>query len=304
MNQPRLGSTSRFRLSLRRNRDGVIGYSILFPVLLGFAIFSVFPALFVVYLSFAEWNGLEGGPIWVGLKNYVTFFNQGDYLASLARAGVYGLICLFFTTVLGFLIAVLLNQKVIGSSAIRTIWYLPALVPFAVISQMAVAVLNPVDGLLKQMMVRFGMEPIVFQTSALWMSFWIILLTVWKGVGGTVVIYLAGLQGIDTTLYEAARVDGASKAKTLWHVTIPSLRPITMFVLVTGIIGSFQIFEPVQLISRGGPNGETNIILYRIYQDAFQGFSFGMASASSVMVLLATLVFTIMQYRNSKRGIV
>ncbi|MFC5402143.1 carbohydrate ABC transporter permease [Cohnella soli] len=303
MSQPRKLSSSRLRVLLRRNQDGIIGYAILSPVLLGFAIFSIFPALFVIYLSFMEWNGVEDLPVWAGLKNYSAFFTQGDYVASLLRAGAYGLICLFFSTVFGFLIAVLLNLKVIGSAAIRTIWYLPALVPFAVVSQMAVAVLNPVDGLLKQMMTRFGLEPIIFQKSALWMSFWIILLTVWKGVGGTVVIYLAGLQGIDTTLYEAARVDGASKPKMLWHVTIPSLRPITMFVLITGIIGSFQIFEPVQLISRGGPNGETNIILYRIYQDAFQGFSFGMASASSVMVLLATLTFSIIQYRNSQRSI-
>lgn len=303
MSQPSNPSSARSRTLLRRNREGMIGYAILTPVLLGFAIFAIFPALFVIYLSFMEWNGVQGGPVWVGLKNFDAFFTQGDYVASLLRAGAYGLVCLFFSTVFGFLVAVLLNLKVIGGSAIRTIWYLPVLVPFAVVSQMAVALLNPVDGLLKQLMERFGMEPIIFQKSALWMSFWIIVLTVWKGVGGTVVIYLAGLQGIDTTLYEAARVDGAGRLRLLWHVTVPSLRPITMFVLITGIIGSFQIFEPVQLISHGGPNGETNIILYRIYQDAFQGFSFGMASASSVMVLLATSAFSIVQYRISRRSI-
>ncbi|MFC3803249.1 carbohydrate ABC transporter permease [Cohnella sp. GCM10012308] len=295
-------SPSRFQKVFRRYQEEITGYSLLFPVLLGFGIFSIFPAFFVIYLSFTEWTGLEGLPAWVGIKNFEIFFTQGDYVASLLRAGAFGFICLFFSMMFGFLIALLLNQKVIGSTLIRTVWYLPVLVSFAVVSQMLVAVLNPVDGLLRHMMLQFGMEPIIFQKSALWMSFWIILVTVWKGVGGTVIIYLAGLQGIDTTLYEAARVDGANKLKMLWHVTIPSLRPITMFVIITGIIGSFQIFEPIQLISRGGPNGETTIILFRIYQDAFQSFNFGMASASSVMVLAVTFMFSILQYRYSQRS--
>jgi ABC-type sugar transport system permease subunit len=156
--------------------------------------------------------------------------------------------------------------------------------------------------LVKRMMVSFGMEPIIFQQSAIWMSFWLILITVWKGVGGTVIIYLAGLQGIDPTLYEAARVDGASKFRLVWHITLPSIRPITMYITIVGIIASFQIFEPVNLITHGGPTGQTNIILYRIYQDAFQNFSMGMASASSVMVLVVSMLFTIFQYRISQRS--
>jgi len=298
-NQP---SPSRWRKLLLRHREGIIGYSILTPMMLYFAIFAIFPAFFVIYLSFTEWTGIMGLPNWVGLKNFQAFFTQGDYVETLIRAGVYGLIILFFSVIVGFLIALLLNQKLLGTGAIRTIWYLPVLVSFAVVAQMVNTILNPVDGIVKQMMIRIGIEPIIFQESALWMSFWLIIITVWKGVGGTVIIYLAGLQGIDTTLYEAARVDGANKLKQLWYVTVPSLRPITMFILITGIIASFQIFEPVQLISHGGPHGETNIILYRIYQDAFQSFNFGMASASSVVVLMVTLLLSILQYRISQRS--
>lgn len=295
--------SSRMQKWIHRHREGIVGYSILSPMLLYFAIFAIFPALFVIYLSFTEWTGINGLPAWVGLKNFRAFFTQGDYVETLVRAGVYGIIILFFSLIIGLLIALLLNQARFGSGAIRTIWYLPVLVSFAVVAQMVTTLLNPVDGLAKQMMIRFGMEPIVFQESALWMSFWLIVITVWKGVGGTVIIYLAGLQGIDTTLYEAAKVDGANRLNMFWHVTIPSLRPITMFLLITGIIGSFQIFEPVQLITYGGPHGETNIILFRIYQDAFQSFNFGMASASSVVVLVVTLILSVAQYRVSQRKV-
>jgi len=300
---PPAAQSSRLQKWIRRHKEGIVGYSILSPLLLHFSIFAVFPAIFVIYLSLTEWTGVSGLPEWVGLKNFRTFFTQGDYLETLLRAGIYGIIILFCSLIIGLLIALLLNQKVLGSGAIRTIWYLPVLVPFAVVAQMINTLLSPVDGVAKQMMIRFGMEPIVFQESVLWMSFWLITITVWKGVGGTVIIYLAGLQGIDTTLYEAGKVDGASRVKIFWYITIPSLRPITMFLLITGIIGSFQIFEPVQLITHGGPHGDTNIILFRIYQDAFQSFNFGMASASSVVVLIVTLILSIMQYRISQRKI-
>lgn len=287
----------------RRNREGIVGYSLLFPMLVYFAIFSFFPVIFVIILSFTEWNGVTGFPKWIGFANFHRFFTADDYLETLIRAGFYGLTILFFCIIIGFLIANLLNQRIKGVGLIRTIWYLPVLVSFAVVSQMAATVLNPVSGVLKSMMVAIGMEPIIFQQSAIWMSFWLIIITVWKGVGGTVLIYIAGLQGIDPSLYEAARVDGANKFRLLWHITIPSLRPISMYIIITGIIGSFQIFEPVQLITDGGPLGQTNIILFRIFQDAFENFAMGMASASSVMVLLVSLVFTIFQYRISQRSI-
>jgi multiple sugar transport system permease protein len=287
---------------LIRNREGIVGYSLLSPMIVYFIIFSLFPIFFVIYLAFTEWNGITGFPKWIGWQNFHKFFTADDYFITLVRAGFYGFCILFFNIIIGFFMALLLNQKIFAVGVIRTIWYLPALVSFAVVSQMAVAILNPVDGLVKRMMVSFGMEPIIFQQSAIWMSFWLILITVWKGVGGTVIIYLAGLQGIDPTLYEAARVDGASKFRLVWHITLPSIRPITMYITIVGIIASFQIFEPVNLITHGGPTGQTNIILYRIYQDAFQNFSMGMASASSVMVLVVSMLFTIFQYRISQRS--
>lgn len=284
-----------------RHKDEVVAYSILIPMLLYFMVFSVFPILFVIFLSFTEWNGIMGWPVFVGLRNFATFFTNTDYIVTLARAGVYGFFILFFNVIIGFFIALLLNQKIRGVGLIRTIWYLPVLVPFAVVSQMMSAVLNPVDGIVMNIMRKFMEEPVVFQKSTVWMSFWIIVISVWKGVGGTVIIYLAGLQGIDVSLYEAAKVDGANKARLMWHITLPSIRPITMFVIITGIIGSFLIFEPVQLITQGGPHGTTNTILVRIYEDAFKNFSMGMASASSVVVLVITLALSINQFRISQR---
>lgn len=290
-----------FKRFYNRNREGIIGYSILAPMLLYFILFGVGPFLFVFILSFTEWNGITGLPVWKGIGNFVTFFTKGDYVETLLRAGAYGFIILFCSMFIGFLTALLLNRSFPGKGIIRTIWYLPVLVSFAVISQLVNQLLNPVDGFVRNFMIWIGIEPIVFQESAMWMSFWLIVITIWKGIGTTVIIYLAGLQGVDTTLYEAAKVDGANSWKILTKVTIPQLRPITTFIFITGIIGSFQIFEPVQLITKGGPRGETNIILYRIYQDAFHSFNMGLASASSVVVLVITLILSVWQYRVSTR---
>ncbi|REE82638.1 multiple sugar transport system permease protein [Paenibacillus taihuensis] len=285
-----------------RHRDGFVGYSLLAPMFVFFAVFSLFPLLFVIYLSFTEWNGVLGWPKWIGLDNFHRFFTTGDYMLTLLHAGMYGLLILAGCMFIGFFVAILLNQKVSGVGIYRTLWYLPVLVSFAVVAQIANALLDPVTGLVRKVMERFGMEPIIFQQSVFWMTFWLIIISIWKGIGGTVIIYLAGLQGIDTTLYEAAKVDGATRFKILLYVTLPSLRPITMYIAIMGIIGSFQIFEPVQLLTRGGPQGHTNIILHRIYQDAFQSFNMGMASASSVMVLIFTFVLTMIQYRISQRN--
>lgn len=294
----------RFLRFYRRHRDGVVAYSLLAPVLIYFAIFSVFPVLFVIYLSFTEWNGLMGFPQWIGLRNFRAFFTDLDYVMTLVRAGIYGFIILFLNMIIGFLTALLLNMKIKGSSVIRTIWYLPVIVPFSVVAQMASIILNPVDGVIKNIMLLFTDKPVVFQQSAYWMSFWIIVISVWKGVGHTVIIYLAGLQNIDMSLYEAAQVDGASGFRIFKNITLPCLRPITMFVLITGTINSFLIFEPVQLITQGGPHGATNTILFRIFQDAFKNFDMGMAGASSVVVLIITLILSINQYRVSQRSIV
>lgn len=222
----------RWKKFKRRHRDGVAAYAILTPMLIYFLVFSILPVIFVIYLSFTEWNGMAGWPAFIGLSNYKTFFTNIDYIITLVRAGVYGFFILFFNVVIGFFIALLLNQKVRGVGLIRTIWYLPVLVPFAVVSQMMSAILNPVDGIVMTIMKKYMEKPIVFQESTFWMSFWIILICVWKGVGGTVIIYLAGLQSVDISLYEAARVDGANRLGLMWHVTLPSIRPITMFVLI------------------------------------------------------------------------
>lgn len=294
----------RFVRFYHRNRDGVVAYSLLTPVLIYFAIFSVFPVLFVIYLSFTEWNGIMGFPQWIGIRNFRTFFTKSDYVMTLVRAGIYGFIILFLNMIIGFLTALLLNMKIKGASVIRTIWYLPVIVPFSVVAQMVSIILNPVDGVVKNIMLLFTDKPVIFQQSAYWMSFWIIIICVWKGVGHTVIIYLAGLQNIDTSLYEAAQVDGANSFRIFRNVTLPCLRPITMFVLITGTINSFLIFEPVQLITQGGPHGETNTILFRIFQDAFKNFDMGMAGASSVIVLVITLILSINQYRISQRSIV
>lgn len=290
---PPVGQQGRFWT--RARREGLTGWLLVGPVMVYYAVMGLIPMGAVVVLSFVRWTGFSGSPEWVWLHNYQLLWDFPLYRDVFVHTLYIGGSILLASLAISFFIALLLNAKIRGRGIYRTIWYLPAVVSFAITSQMWNAFLDPTNGLFNTILRWAGQPAINWQLSAFWMTFWIIVLSTWKGVGGTMIIFLAGLQGIDPTLYEAGKIDGANRLALLRYVTLPSLRPVTVFAVISGMLGAIQIFEPVQLLTRGGPFDSTTVVVYSIYKNAFLNSSFGLASAMSVVFALLCLAFTVFQ---------
>ena len=286
----------------RRNRDNIEAWSVIGPVLLYMLIFSIAPVIFVCYLSFTEWNGFTGLPEWVGVKNYVKMATP-TYLNNIWQTFYIGIIIVALTIILPFFGALLLNLPIKGRDFYRTIWYIPVLTSSAVISQIVLRIIDPMTGPLNAALQAIGFERIEWQLSTFWMVTFIIVFQIWKSLGSGILLYLAGLQSIDNSIYEAAIVDGASAVRRLFRITIPLMRPIFSFVIVTSLIAIFQLFDPIYLISKGEPNGTTSVLVYRLYKDAFTDFQLGMASTISILILFISLIGTLVTMKiSNKKG--
>lgn len=284
-----------------RRRQTIEAWLILTPILLYYSIFFLFPVITNFYVSFTRWNGIQGAPQWVGLANYVQYLKP-PYPLIVFNTLLFAVIILLVQTGMAFLIAILLNQKVKGRGLFRALFYIPTLTSAAVTAQVAFAFISPFDGILNEILKLLGHNIVVWTIDPFWMRTFIIIYSIWRGVGGPVVLFLAALQGIHREIYEAAMVDGATGRDMLRYITLPLLRPMIIFVLVTGMIGSFQIFESVLLMSKGGPANKTNVMLLQIYNDAFVNTNMGLASAGSIIMAIILSGFSITNMRIMNRG--
>ncbi len=279
-----------------RNRQTIEAWVILAPILLYYFLFAVLPVVANFAVSFMEWNGFNEAQ-WVGLDNYVRFFATPRYMEVLFNTLFFALVILTISMVLGFLIALALNEEVRGLALYRTMWYIPSLTSAAVMAQIATIFIAPGSGVISGILRSLGQPELIWQIDPTFARAFIIVFSVWRGVGLSMLLYLAGLQGISMDVIDAARVDGASGLKMIRHITIPLLRPTTVFVVVTGLISAFQIFEPVLLITGGQPRNSTNVMMLQIYNDAFKNQNFGMAAASATIMLLVLLWASVINMR-------
>jgi ABC-type sugar transport system permease subunit len=297
-----LSRTERYKRWRYRHRHPVEAWTILTPVLIYYSVFFLVPVFASGYLSFNKWSGLSGAPEYVGLANYQRFLSNSTYQTILGNTLLFAVAILLIQTGLAIVVALMLNAKIKGRGAFRAAWYIPTLTSAAVMSQVMFVFISPADGVINMVLRQSNLPPIIFYTQVDWMRVIIIAYSVWRGVGGAIILYLAALQGIDAQLYEAASVDGANGLQSFRHITLPLLAPMTIFVLITGIIGTAQIFEAVMFLSKGGPANQTNVIMLQIYQDAFQNASLGMASTGAIILGLILLVFSLFQMRIFSRG--
>ena len=279
-----------------RTRKKCQAMSVMIPFSIYYFGLMLVPMVMLFYYSFTDLSITYGTEQWVGWENYIHIFEWQEYLESLGITFLMGLFLLVIGFIASFGTAVLLKSITKAASLYRTIWYIPTLLSMAVVSQILNILLRQ-DGALNAIIGFFGAEPIIWHNSTFWMYFWIIFLNTWKGMGGTVLIFLSALQSISPDIYEAANIDGANRRTTFFRITIPLIRPMIGFVLITGGIGAFNIYEPVLLISGGGPDQTTSVILYRIYQEAFFNFKQGFASALSVVVLIIVMAFTVLSMK-------
>jgi len=297
-----LSRRERFSRWRYRNRHAVEGWLIMTPILVYFSVFFFFPVVSNFLLSFTKWSGLSGTPKWVGFANYRRYLTDPTYLQAITNTIVFAVLILVVQTVLALLIALLLNAKVRGRGLYRSAWYVPTLTSAAIMAQVTAVFIAPSGGVINSVLAELNLPPIIFYVQVDWMRIIIVVYSVWRGVGGPMLLYLAALQGIHQELYEAAQADAPTRRQLLRYITLPLLVPMTIFVLITGVIGTAQIFEAVLFLSKGGPANQTNVLMLQIFQDAFSNQSLGMASTGAVVLGMILLVFSIFNIRIMSRG--
>jgi ABC-type sugar transport system permease subunit len=286
-NREEISRLERLRRWFWHHRDAVLGWTILTPMVIYFFIFVLLPLFFLVAVSVTEWNVIMWPPKFVGLENFRKILTSAHYRNVILRTIAYALAILALNVVGGFTIALILNQGLKGKGVFRTLWYLPGVLAGPVIAKLMRTFLSPSErGILNIMIGTFGVEPIPWYTSAFWMPIIVVLFSVWRGIGWTVVFFLSGLQSIDVNLYDAAKIDGASRWQILRYITIPQMTPILVFISVTGLISSMQMWETPLILTQGGPQNSTYTLVFSMYMDALSNLDFGVGTAQGVVLLM------------------
>ena len=283
-------------------KEALEGYLFILPWIVGYLLFRLGPLLASLVLSFTSYTG-KGTLRFVGLTNYAYMLLQDPRFRDSVRstfAFVVGYLPL--SLVLGLAIALLMNQKVRGITIFRTIYYLPSVTTGVAVAMLWQFVFHKQFGILNAILSVVGIPRIGWLVDARWVMIAFVIMALW-GVGGTMIIYLAGLQSIPTELYESASIDGANRLQQFWSVTIPMLSPTIFFNLVTGLIGAFQIFENAYIMTSGGPNYATYFFGLNIYFTSFRSLRFGYASTMAWLLFILIVVLTILVFATSRRWV-
>ena len=296
----------RVSIWLRKNRDAVVAWTFLTPMVIYFSIMTFVPMAFLIVVSFMEWN-IVSPPHWVGFANFKIIFSNYQnwfYFQVIGRTILYAVAIISLNIVAGFLVALVLNQNLRFKGIFRTMWYLPSVFGGAVVALLLKIYLQgSSQGILNLLIGRLGVAPIDWIRDPFWIPIIGVLFVVWQGIGFTVIFFLAGLQGVDENLYDAAKIDGANNLQLLFNITIPQMVPVLLFISVTGLIGSMQMWEVPNLITGGGPDNLTYTLVFSIQNDSFEALEMGLGTAQSLVLFLMLLVFIgwqLNQYRKQQ----
>ncbi|HOT27821.1 MAG TPA: sugar ABC transporter permease [Candidatus Ozemobacteraceae bacterium] len=268
-------------------------YCYLVPVFGILLCFHVLPIFYSLAISFYRWD-LIGEAEWVGLDNFARLFDDPMFYKSLVNTFYYAIVSVPLSIACSMSIALLLNNPISGIGIYRTIYFLPVITSLNAVSIVWNFIYHPDYGLLNKLLALVNLPPQLWLQDPFWAMPCIILMSVWKGLGYNVVIFLAGLQNIPKHLYEAARIDGANWLQQFRHITFPLLSPTTFFVFVMSTIGSFQVFSQIYMMTpRGGPLKSTMVIVYYLYQKAFEKFEFGYALAIAFVLFIMIFSMTL-----------
>jgi multiple sugar transport system permease protein len=286
-----------------RTRQNLLGYLFVSPWLIGFLTFTAWPFLQSIYLSFTRYNIVTPAK-WVGGANYKMLLTQDELFWKSAWVTVkYAAISVPLAIVAGVALALLLNVNVKGMTVFRTLFYLPSIVPTVATSVLFIWLLNPNIGLVNKLFGIVGIQGPAWLNTSPWAFYSLVFMALW-GVGGSMVIYLAGLKDVPIPLYEAATIDGANAFSKMRHITLPMITPVIFFNLVMGIIGAFQTFTQAYVITPGGgPQDSTYFYSLYLYNRAWKYLDMGYASAMAWMLFLVIAVLTLVVFRTQKRWV-
>ncbi len=278
-----------------------VGYAFISPWLLGFLIFTAYPFLASVYFSFTRYD-IVSRPAWVGAANYRTLLSDPLFWKSLVVTFHFALYAVPLGIVVGVGLALLLNVNIRGIGIYRTLFFLPSIAPTVANAMVFLWLLNPEIGLINGILRCFHIEGPAWLTDTAWAPRSLILMSLW-GVGGSMVIYLAGLKDIPAYLYEAAIIDGAGPLHRLRHITLPMLTPVIFFNLVMGVIGAFQYFTEAFVMTQGGPEDSTLFYALYLFRRAWQYLDMGYASAMAWVLFLIVMTLTGFLFTTQRRWV-
>ncbi|MBN1285821.1 MAG: sugar ABC transporter permease [Anaerolineae bacterium] len=285
-------------------REAAAGYFFVSPWLIGFVLLTLGPMLASLYFSFTDYNIIEQ-PSWVGLDNYAQLFQDPLFWQSIKVTLQFSALALPLGLLTGFALALLLNQAIPGVRIWRTIYFLPSVLSGVAVTLLWILIFNPKIGIINQLLALVGIDGPGWLSDPYWSVPALVIISLW-GIGQTMIIYLAGLQGIPTDLYDASKVDGANAWQRFWSVTLPMMTPVLLYNLVLGLIASFSYFTQAYIASSsisggelGGPVRSTLFYNLYLYQNAFRYFEMGYASAMAWVLLVIVLLLTLLIFRSS-----
>lgn len=286
----------------RKIRGNIVGYSFILPNLIGYSIFVFIPVCFSFILSVMKWDGSQIPMEFVGLQNFAQIFGDRYFRGALSHTVVYALMTVVPTLVLSMLLAVLLNTKIKGIAFYRTAFFFPYIASIVAVGAVWNMLFQPDFGPINEFLKFIGISnPPRWVVSTDWAMVAVAIVTIWKYMGYYMIVYLAALQGISSSLYEAASIDGANGWQKLRYITIPMLTPTTFFVLIMLTIQCFKVFDMVYVMTGGGPGNATQTLVNYIYDKAFVNWQFGPASAGAIILFAVVLVITLIQFQGEKK---
>lgn len=283
-------------------REERIGYLFLLPSFIGFFIFMLIPVIWGLLLAFFEYDGFNPSSF-VGLDNFVKLFQDDYFYVSLKNNMFYMIVSVPLTLFFGLILAVFLNRPLRGGGIFKTVLFFPQLtssIAFGMIFAILFTSRGPINGILRSI----GMAaPPKWLTDANYVMLTITITAIIKNMGYYMILFLAGLQAVPNELYEAASLDGANGFKKFRYITWPLITPTVFLSTILCVINSFKVFDLVSQMTDGGPANSSNVLVYRIYTEAFKLSRFGYASAYAVILFLIVLVFTLIQFRGQKKWV-
>ncbi|HRK21124.1 MAG TPA: sugar ABC transporter permease [Fimbriimonadaceae bacterium] len=302
----------------RRRHEARTGWLFITPALLHLIVFALMPIAVAFVISLYKWQLFKPDGAFVAFNNYFYAFTEGPFWNAMWNSFRYAVVAVPLGMFVALLVALLVNQKLAGITIFRTLFYVPAISSGVAIAMIWIYIYLPGTGLINTLTLRvfgkegalakvigaFGIAPyesIDFLAKPEWAMWALVFMSVWTGLGPRMVLFLAGLIGINPSLYEAASLDGAGKLRCFWNVTLPMLVPTTFFVMVTSTIGAMQVFTPVYMMTKGGPEDTTDVVGYHIYTEAWVNFNTGLASSKSFILLAVVVAISFFQFRMMKR---
>ncbi|WP_242986456.1 carbohydrate ABC transporter permease [Vallitalea guaymasensis] len=273
------------------------------PFLIPLLLFWIIPLILALIISFTDWDYISSDINFVGLYNYIDIFTDPDFVKALSNTFVFGLGTIFATIVLGLIFALLFQKNFTGRKIYQTIIFSPWVTPTVAVSLVWSWIYDPDKGFANFILKTLGLKPLEWLHSSKTAMLGIIIFTVWKSIGWTMLFYLGALERVPKSTYEAAEIDGGNYLGKFIHVTLPLISPTTYFLFIINLITSIQVYDQIQIMTQGGPGGSTTTLLYLYYEKAFQNFQMGSANAVAIVILTIIILLSFMSSYISKRWV-